>query len=119
MWGRIGALVVKEMLALWRDRRSRLAIIGPPLVQLFLFSYAATLDVTNVAIGVLDRDGGVWSREFVQRLDGSTTFTDLHVVERQAEIDRLIANRAVVAVIHFGPDFSADVAAARDRKSVV
>ena len=111
MWGRIGALVVKEMLALWRDRRSRLAIIGPPLVQLFLFSYAATLDVTNVAIGVLDRDGGVWSREFVQRLDGSTTFTDLHVVERQAEIDRLIANRAVVAVIHFGPDFSADVAA--------
>jgi len=111
MWGRIAALVVKELLAVWRDKRSRLAIIGPPLVQLFLFSYAATLDVTNVAIGVLDRDGGAWSREFVQRLEGSTTFTDIRVLRRQAEIDRLIDTRTVVAVVHFGPTFSADVAA--------
>ncbi|MFP4126000.1 MAG: ABC transporter permease [Alphaproteobacteria bacterium] len=111
MWGRIAALVVKEMLAVWRDRRSQLAIVGPPLVQLFLFSYAATLDVTNVAIGVLNRDDGAWSREFVQRLEGSTTFTDIHVLRRQAEIDRLIDTRAVVAVLHFGPTFSADVAA--------
>jgi ABC-2 type transport system permease protein len=111
MWGRIRALVVKEMLAVWRDKRSRLAIIGPPLVQLVLFSYAATLDVTNVAVGVLDRDRGAWSREFVQRLEGSTTFTDIRVLRRQGEIDRLIDTRAVVAVVHFGPDFSADIAA--------
>lgn len=111
MWGRIAALIVKELLAVWRDKRSRLAIIGPPLVQLVLFSYAATLDVTNVAIGVLNRDDGAWSRAFVQRLDGSTTFTDIRVLRRQAEIDRLIDTRAVVAVLHFGPDFSADVAA--------
>ncbi len=111
MWGRIAALIVKELLAVWRDKRSRLAIIGPPLVQLVLFSYAATLDVTNVAIGVLNRDDGAWSRAFVQRLDGSTTFTDIRALERQAEIDRLIDTRAVVAVLHFGPDFSADVAA--------
>ncbi len=113
MWGRIRALIVKELLAVWRDKRSRLALIGPPLVQLVLFSYAATLDVTNVAVGVLDRDGGRWSAEFVQRLEGSRTFADIRTLRRQGEIDRLIAERAVLAVVHFGPTFSADVAAGR------
>ncbi|WP_231113222.1 hypothetical protein [Gallibacterium anatis] len=37
--GRIWALIIKELLALFRDPRSRLVLIGPPLLQLFLFSY--------------------------------------------------------------------------------
>jgi ABC-2 type transport system permease protein len=111
VWGRVGALITKELLAVWRDRRSRLALIGPPLVQLVLFSYAATLDVTNVAIGVLDRDGGRVSTAFVQRLEGSPTFADIRVLDRQADIDRLIADRRVVAVVHFAPTFAANLAA--------
>ena len=49
-WIRIRALIIKEFLALLRDPRGRSILIGPPIVQLFLFSYAATLEVTNVDI---------------------------------------------------------------------
>ena len=48
IWTRISALVVKELLAAFRDPRARVALVAPPLIQLFLFAFAATLEVTNV-----------------------------------------------------------------------
>ena len=113
MWGRIRALIRKELLAVLRDRRSRLVLVGPPLIQLLLFSYAATLDVTNVSIGVLNRDAGRWGTELVQRLDGAATFSRIVSVRGVQEIDGLIDTRAVIAVVHVGPDFSRDVEAGR------
>ena len=41
-------LIVKELLAVLRDPKSRDHLIVPPLVQLLVFSYAATLEVKNV-----------------------------------------------------------------------
>ena len=37
--GRIWALIIKELSALLPDPRSRLVLIGPPLLQLCIFSY--------------------------------------------------------------------------------
>ncbi|MEO1226922.1 MAG: ABC transporter permease, partial [Pseudomonadota bacterium] len=54
MGGRLRALIRKELLAALRDPRSRMMLIMPPLLQLLVFSYAATLEVTNVSIGVLN-----------------------------------------------------------------
>ena len=58
MWTRLIALIVKELLSVWRDRKSRFVLVVPPLVQLFVFSYAATYDVTNVRIAVFNQDAG-------------------------------------------------------------
>ncbi len=44
-WARLKALIVKELLAVLRDPKGRAIVIIPPLVQLFVFSYAATLEV--------------------------------------------------------------------------
>ena len=45
------ALVLKELLALLRDARGRMVLVGPPLIQLIVFGYAATFDgVRNAAI---------------------------------------------------------------------
>jgi hypothetical protein len=72
MIARLRAQIVKELLSLLRDPRSRLVLIGPPLAQLFIFSFAATLDVTNVRIAILNDDAGRWSREMIHRLEGAT-----------------------------------------------
>ncbi len=37
---RLLALIRKEFLALLRDKASRIVLIGPPLIQLLVFSYA-------------------------------------------------------------------------------
>ena len=71
MHGRLYAIIVKEMWALLRDPRSRLILVVPPFLQLFLFGFATTLEVKNFDVGVYDRDGGRWSQEFIQRLGGS------------------------------------------------
>jgi len=113
MWRRLSALIIKELLAIWRDPRSRFVLIAPPIVQLFLFSYAATLDVTNVNIGVLDRDAGRWSAEFVQRVDGAPAFAQ---IRRLADLDaarRAIDNQGVLAVLHFDETFSRNINAGR------
>ena len=97
MGGRLRALIRKELLAALRDPRSRMMLIMPPLLQLLVFSYAATLEVTNVSIGVLNRDAGRWGVEFVERLEGSPTFTEIVALQGVPQIQTAIDLRQVVA----------------------
>ena len=63
---RIRSLVVKELLAVLRDKKSRLALFMPPILQLGIFAFAATLEVKNVSLAVLDMDGGKAAVELTQ-----------------------------------------------------
>lgn len=113
MWRRLHALIIKELLAIWRDKRSRFILIGPPIIQLFLFSYAATLDVTGVTLGVIDRDSGRWSAEFLQRVDGTTAFGKVMRLDNLKAARRALDNQDVLAVLHFDDTFSRDINAGR------
>jgi len=109
MLNRIITLIYKELLAVWRDKKSRTVIIVPPLTQLFIFSIAATLDVTNVPIGILNRDSGEHSIELIQRLYGSPMFNKVMFLNSVAEIGDFIDNQRGVAVVHFDPQFSRNI----------
>jgi len=111
MWRRLGALIVKELLAVFRDPRGRMVLIGPPLIQIFVFSYAATLDITNIDIAVLNRDAGRWSAEYLQRLDGAPAFRSIAPLSGIADIRKTIDDRNAIAVIHISDSFSRKVAA--------
>ena len=52
-------LIVKELFALWRDPRSRVILVVPPIVQLLVFAFAMTQEVTNVRMAVLNQDLGL------------------------------------------------------------
>ena len=65
---RIWALLVKEIFAVWNDKKSRMLLIVPPILQLFIFAWAATLDVKNIPIGILNKDNGEQAFELLQRL---------------------------------------------------
>ena len=111
MWGRILALVVKELLSVWRDRKSRFVLIVPPLIQLAVFSYAATYDVTDVTLALFNQDQGLASRELVARVQGSPTFARLMVVDSEAALAAAIDSRAAMAALRIPQDFSRRVAA--------
>ena len=106
MWNRIKALIMKEFLAVWRDPRSRIVLIIPPLVQLFIFSFAATLDVKNVTIGIVNRDNGVQGYELTQRFNGSPIFTHIHYLESVDEIAPFIDNEKGLMVVSIDEQFS-------------
>ena len=62
---RIASLVRKELLAVLRDKKSRLALIIPPIIQIAIFGYAATMNVTRVPYAVLDKDGGEAASQYI------------------------------------------------------
>ena len=105
----IFALAIKEFLALLRDKRSRLVIIGPPLAQLLVFGFAATYDLNNVAVEIYNEDRGGAARELVSRIEGSPNFEVVAYIDRDSEVAPLINNRDVLIVVHIGQNFSSDL----------
>jgi ABC-2 type transport system permease protein len=102
---RLTAMIVKESWALLRDPKSRIILVLPPLLQLFIFTYATTLEVRNVDIGVLDRSGGVHSSEFVSRIAGSPNFRELRRLGSPGELREAIDNQDVIAALIIEQDF--------------
>jgi ABC-2 type transport system permease protein len=106
MWRRIFALMIKELLALLKDKRSRTVLIVPPLVQLIVFAYAATYDLNHVPYAVFNEDPGLASRQFLSRLEGSPTFHEVKRLSYEAQISPVIDNKEALMIVRFGPDFT-------------
>ncbi|HOM98859.1 MAG TPA: ABC transporter permease [Acidobacteriota bacterium] len=104
---RIARLTKKELLAVLKDRRSRFLLIGPPLLQLLIFSFAATLEVRNVTLGVYMEDHGRAARDLLARFQGAQrTFRTIRYYRDLKTVRQAIDNQEILAAIHIGPDFS-------------
>ena len=93
------ALILKELLEVLRDARSRMLLIGPPLLQLLVFGYAATFDLNHVPIAIYNQDQSQASRDLVARFQGSRTFTVKAVLDSGQRVDSLIDSRQVQMVL--------------------
>lgn len=107
---RIYALTVKELLAVLKDRRSRIVLVVPPLLQLMIFGYAATFDLNDIAVAIYDEDRGADARELVARIEGSPNFRLAGHILSDDALESLIDGRRVLAVIHIGRNFGARLA---------
>ncbi|MDZ7768142.1 MAG: ABC transporter permease [Woeseiaceae bacterium] len=108
---RLRAQIVKELLSILRDPRSRVVVFVPPLMQLLIFAFATTLEVRNVDIAVHDRDAGHWSHEFVARVATAEFVNKVRTVHSRDELRALIDERKVIAGLDLAPNFSRDIAA--------
>jgi ABC-2 type transport system permease protein len=113
MGQRILSLIVKELLTAWRDPRGRFILIVPPLIQLLVFTFAATQEVKNVRMAVLNEDYGTAARDLVARFEGSPNFSEVIHLRGEADIAPAIDASRVLLVLHIGPDFSRQVEAGR------
>jgi ABC-2 type transport system permease protein len=84
---RLRHLVWKELLELRRDPRLFGIVVMAPIIQLTMLGYAATTDVTNVPVVVVDADRSPASRELVQRFDGSRYFTVVGTVGAVQDVE--------------------------------
>ena len=103
---RIVALSIKELLAILRDKQSRIVLIGPPIAQLLVFGYAASFDLNNIPVAVYNEDRSAPSRELVARVTGSPHFELVGYLDHDAQIAPLIDNKDALMVLHLGPRFS-------------
>lgn len=107
---RLKAMIVKEIWALLRDPKSRMVLILPPLIQLLIFTFATTLDVKNVDIGLIDRSGGAHAQELVQRIAGSPQFRDVIVLPSLRAMEDAIDEQKVIAALVIESDFDQKIA---------
>lgn len=107
---RLYALIVKELLANWRDKQTRMVLMVSPIIQILLFSFAATQDVRNVSMAVLNQDWGWEARELVARFEGTPTVSQVRHLRGVSEIAPAIDARSAMMVLHIGPGFSRRIA---------
>lgn len=102
---RIVALTRKELLAVLKDRRARISLLVPPILQSLIFGYAATYDLNHVPYAVYDQDRSAASRDLLAGLDGSGVFQRVGDLRREQDVRTYVNERRAVLVIQIGPDF--------------
>lgn len=103
------ALIKKEFLAIWKDKKSRVIIIVPPLLQLFIFSFAANLEVKNISLAVFDRDNTPASRELIEGFRHSKSFGTVITLEHYDQVRTAINDQEVLAALVIDRGFSRDL----------
>ncbi|RJR50857.1 MAG: ABC transporter permease [Desulfobacteraceae bacterium] len=114
---RVKALARKEFMQMTRDIQSLLGGLFLPLLMIFLFGYALSLDVDRIPTLVLDQDRTPLSRRFISLLGDSRYFAISGYLEDQTEIDPALDRGDALLVLVLPADFSTGVT--RGMKTVV
>jgi len=103
---RLAALIRKEFIQILRDPRTLALILIMPIMQLFLLGYAATNDVRNVSMAVLDQDRGAAARQLLNAFRSADYFQIDYDVDSEAELRSLIDSGKVRVGLIIPPDYS-------------
>jgi ABC-2 type transport system permease protein len=103
---RLLSLVRKEFIQILRDPRTLGITFIMPLVQLFLLGFAATNDVRNVPLVVIDRDHSAASRQLLDTYRAADYFHVDYDVATEAELRHLIDDGQATAGLIIPPGYS-------------
>ena len=106
--GRLLAVARKEIVQIRRDPRSLGMAFVIPMILLFLFGYALTLDVDNLKTIVYDQDRTPASRQFLEDFTASRYFTVVAETAGYPDVERALdsgdAQVGLVIPRHFARD---------------
>jgi len=102
---RLKQMLVKEFLQMLRDPRMRAVIFGMPVIQMVVMAFALTTDVTDIRTGVLDMDKTPASRELINDFTATGYFQMVQNIQSQREIQGLLDQAIVRAVIYIPSNF--------------
>jgi len=84
---RVRFLIWKELLELKADPRLFVIVILAPIIQLFMLGYAATTDVREVPVLMVDEDRSNASRALIARVTASPHFSVVGLVSSTDAVD--------------------------------
>ena len=106
MFYRLWTLIHKELQALLREPQTRAILIMPVLIQVLIFPFAATLEVTNATIAVYNEDNGKHSVELIQRFARAKAFSHVLLLNSPQEIQPTLDTQKALLLVRFPADFS-------------
>ncbi len=106
---RVRTLIAKEFIELRRTPQLLRLVLIAPILQLTLLGYAATTDVTNVPVVVVDQDRSTTSRRLVERFASSRYFDVVREELDPRNLDAHLAQGRAWLAIVIPPNFGADL----------
>jgi ABC-2 type transport system permease protein len=110
---RVLHLIKKELIELKRDPRLFGVVIIAPIIQLNVLGYAATTDVKDIPIAIVDADRSTASRELVHRFEASANFKIVAMPGSTNDIDTYLDRGEAWMALSIPPDYGRKVAAGR------
>ena len=106
MLRRIRGMLIKEFIQVFRDKRSRFLLFGPPVIQMLIFGYAATLEIRHVPTAVLDFDNSQASRDLISRFAASPYFDVRARLNERRQVSDLIDRGQVIIALQINSGFA-------------
>jgi|SRR5581483_2124508 ABC-2 type transport system permease protein len=88
MNSRLLAIIRKEVIHIWRDKRTLVVMFVLPVIQLFLLGYSATTDIRHLNTAVYDADHTMQSRALIEAYRASDYFDVNHFAANEQELGR-------------------------------
>ena len=109
MLKRTWAIIQKEFIQTWRDRRTLGIQLAIPIIQLFILGYAIRMDVRHIPTVVADQSLDAASRDYVDAMVASGYFDVVAYASNEAAVIQAIDDGDAQAGIVIPPGFAARV----------
>jgi ABC-2 type transport system permease protein len=110
---RVLYMMWKEVIELRQDPRIFSIIFIAPILQLGILGYAATTDVRNVPVVIVDADRSPASQALVTRFTAVSTFTIVDVVSSVDDVDPYLEGGRAWMALAIPPGYGEDLATGR------
>ncbi len=106
---RLVHLMRKELIELKADPRLFGIVIVAPIFQLGILGYAATTDVKDVPVVIVDADRSTESRELVSRFEVSSNFKIMAMLGSTEDVDPWLERGDAWLALSIPPDYGTNV----------
>jgi ABC-2 type transport system permease protein len=104
---RTWAVMRKEARHILRDPGTLFLVTVSPVMLLLIMAYSFTVDIKNVAVAVMDRDGTHLSRRYLAGLGGTGDVLLRYVADDYGDLERWLMTSQAKAAIVIPPGFAA------------
>ena len=106
----IGALIRKELLALFKEPANRIILFVPALLQALLYGYAGTYDLHDTPYAVLDQSRSEVSARLLARIESNGLFRQVATLSDARQIAEVIDEGRAMFVVSIPAEFASRLA---------
>ncbi len=101
----ISVLLKKELLTILKNKKNRIILVMPILMQTLIFGYVATFDLNNIDYYILDDDRSTASQMLLAKFDGASVFNKKGTLENSNQFAEILDNKKALVIIHIQNNF--------------
>ena len=102
-------IIIKEFRQVWRDKRTLAVLCLMPSFLLIMVGYALNFDVKHIPLGFYYEDKSQTTNSFIEMFKSSEYFNVISEINNYREIDLLLDEDKILAVIVIPSDFSRNI----------